>query len=95
MGIKGSAASLGGVIGPLLVMPASALSTPRGVFLSASIIIAVTVGVVFFGLKELGRPGGKTEDVSLEVVNQRALAAQAAMRGIVMDARSARVLRQK
>jgi multidrug resistance protein len=93
MGIKESAVALGGVIGPLLVVAASALTTPQGVFIIAAVMLGLTALLAVFALRERRRVVEKPGDVVLESARQRALSAQASLRGVVMSARSARVAR--
>jgi DHA1 family tetracycline resistance protein-like MFS transporter len=89
MGIKESAASLGGVVGPLLVVSASAATSPQGVFL----IAAAAVGAVaLIALLDL-RVTCVAEECSTEVQEyalRRAMVAQATLRGIVTSASASR-----
>lgn len=101
LGIKGSAVSLGGVTGPLLVAGVSAMTTPQGVFGIAGIL---TVSGTVLAFAFLGRraaagvaprpssPGvtGWRGGQAWAASGQRAIAAQAALHGVVLRARAAR-----
>ena len=88
-GIKSSAASLGGVVGPLLLIGVTELTTPRGVFISAGVILVVTAVLALVVLKEPSRAAGDAPDLEWEW-SSRATVAQATLRGIVARARTAR-----
>ena len=90
MGLKSSAASSGGVVGPLALTGASAIIAPRAVFAAAAIATLTATLVAAFVLREPRRTGDAAGDVEWESSEQRSLAAQAALRGIVLNARSAR-----
>jgi MFS family permease len=90
MGIKESSVALGGVAGPLLVIVVSSMTTPQGVFIVAAVMLGLTALLAVFALKEPQRVVEKPGDVALESARQRALSAQASLRGIVMSARAAR-----
>ena len=82
MGIKESAAALGGVLGPLLVVSASAATTPQGVFAIAAVLVVVVAGIALLDLRvsPLAEvPGAEAQAYAL----RRALVAQATLRGIV------------
>jgi DHA1 family multidrug resistance protein-like MFS transporter len=90
MGIKESAVSLGGVAGPLLVVGASALITPQGIFAVSVLLLVLTAGLA---LVTLGRPRRVSEEISdaaREYAARRALVAQATLRGIVTSSRAVR-----
>jgi multidrug resistance protein len=89
MGIKESAAALGGVVGPLLVVTASAATSAQGVFAIAAGLVGVVTVIVLLDLRApcLG------EECSVEArayATQRALVAQATLRGIVTSASTTR-----
>ena len=88
-GIKSSAASLGGVLGPLLLTGAVALMAPRGVFISAGVLLVVTAVLALVVLKEPSRADVDAPDLEWEW-SGRATVAQATLRGIVTRARTAR-----
>ena len=105
LGIKGSAASLGGVTGPLLVAGVSSMTTPQGVFGISGVLIVIGAALAFVLLREphrvteeiAPRPSGQsqtvpesTQDMGWECSNKRCLAAQAALRGVVLRARMTR-----
>ena len=93
VGIKGSASSLGGVVGPLLAVGVSRLTTPQGVFAIAgsALVIAAILSLVI--LKEPHHIAAETKDVVWQVSAKRSLAAQAALHGIVLRASSRRETR--
>ena len=93
VGIKASATSLGGVAGPLLVVAASALITPRGVFVIAAVVMVVTAVLALVVLREPRHVAEEIGDVALDSSAKRALAAQATFRGIAVSARTARITR--
>jgi DHA1 family tetracycline resistance protein-like MFS transporter len=94
LGIKGAATSLGSVTGPLLVVGVSAVTTPQGVFAIAGVLIVFQTILAFIFLKEPGRSEKEPEDLAWAISSQRALAAQAALRGVALSARTARQLRR-
>ncbi len=93
VGIQGAALSLGGVLGPLLVVFASELTTPRGVFIIAAVLMVGSVVLALTVLKEPRRIAKESDDVAWEVSNKRCIAAQASLRGIVLSASSTRQAR--
>ncbi|MFQ5855871.1 MAG: MFS transporter [Anaerolineae bacterium] len=93
VGIKESAASLGGVVGPLLVVGASAVTTPQGVFVIAGVLTLFAAGLTLVALRSPRRAAEETGDVAWECSSKRAMAAQTALRGVVLRAASAREAR--
>ena len=93
MGVKGSVASLGGVIGPLLVVVFSVFSSPQGVFIAGGVVVALTLLLAVALLKEPRHVPVEVGDVALESSRQRALSAQASLRGVALQARTARETR--
>jgi MFS family permease len=91
MGIKESAAALGGVAGPLLVISAASLTTPQGVFAIAATLIVIMAGIAAVDLRApcLGQ---ECWDQAREYAAGRAAAALASIRGIVTSANTARGL---
>ena len=90
MGIKESAASLGGVTGPLLVVGASALTTPQGIFIISTVLLVLTAGFALLTLRGPRRISGEAGDAAREYAARRAMVAQATLRGIVTTARAVR-----
>jgi multidrug resistance protein len=90
MGVKGSVASLGGVIGPLLVVVFSVFSSPQGVFIAGGVVVALTLLLAVALLQEPRHVPVEVGDVALESSRQRALSAQASLRGVVLQARAER-----
>ncbi len=94
VGIKESSLSLGGVAGPLLVVVAAGLTTPKGIFIIAGVIV-LFVALLALAVLPVARPvAEKTGHVAWEVSNKRCLAAQASLRGVVLRAQSARTTHQ-
>jgi multidrug resistance protein len=90
MGIKESAASLGGAAGPLLVVGASALTTPQGIFIISVVLLVVTAGLALVTLKAPRQVSEEIGDMAREYAAKRAMVAQATLRGLVTTARAAR-----
>jgi multidrug resistance protein len=90
IGVKESSLAMGGVLGPLAVAAISPFTTPQGIFWIAGVLglLSILVGVVF--LREPKHTKDGPLGVQEEISSQRALAAQASMRGIVMQAYKAR-----
>jgi len=95
IGIKGSSLALGGVFGPLAVAAIAPLTTPQGVFWIAGVLglFSLLIGLIF--LREPRHSEVKSLDVQEEVSARRALAAQASLRGIVMQAFADRSMTSK
>jgi MFS family permease len=94
MGIKESVVALGGVAGPLAVVVVSNLTTPQGVFIISATLLAGTLVLALLALREPQRaPEAIGGDVALASSRQRALCAQASLRGVVLRAREARQAR--
>ncbi len=90
IGLKESTAALGGVTGPLAVVWVSALTTPQGVFTIAAALLAGTVALALVVLREPQRSPEESADVAVASSRQRALSAQASLRGVVLRAQAAR-----
>lgn len=93
LGIKGSAVSLGSVAGPLLVAVISTMTTPQGVFSIAGALTVAAALLAFIVLKEPRRAAEEPQDIAWEISAQRAMAAQAALRGVALRAKTAREAR--
>ena len=91
IGIKSSSASLGGVAGPLVLVGVNALTTPRGVFLSAGGLIVFSAVLALVGLREQRGAAVETRDIGWQSSSNRAMAAQVTLRGIVVRTRDARM----
>jgi DHA1 family tetracycline resistance protein-like MFS transporter len=95
VGLKGSATSLGGVVGPLLLVLLSALLPPQGIFAVTSSLLALVAVTALTVLREPRHLAPRPDDVDWQVSNQRALAAQAVLHGLVQQAVDARELRRE
>jgi DHA1 family multidrug resistance protein-like MFS transporter len=82
MGIKSSAGSLGGVVGPLLAAVAAASVAPQGAFAASVAIVLFGVLLVLVVLREPRQLAKKT-DLTSEISQQRAIAARGSLREIV------------
>lgn len=89
MGIKESAASLGGVAGPLLVVGISAATNPQGIFVVAAGLVVVVAGVALLDLR-VSCLGEECWDEAREYAIRRSLVVQATLRGIVTSASASR-----
>ncbi len=94
LGIKSSALSMGGVLGPLSVVVASQFMGAQGIFLTALALVLFSALVAALLLRKPetavapGRNVPSTDDWT--VAGQRSLAAQASLRGVVLSARNSR-----
>ncbi len=86
VGIKESVLSLGGVLGPLLVVVAVRLTTPRGIFILAGSLVLLGAFLALILLKSPQKPLPETDNLAWEVNSQRSLAAQATLSGLVLSA---------
>ena len=84
MGVKNSALSLGGVLGPLLVVFATQLTTAQGVFMIAGSLVLVGGLMAFVLLRE---PSTIHHSQDVETFDpQRVATAQAVLHGLVVQA---------
>jgi MFS family permease len=90
LGIKESSASLGGVLGPLLLVAISAVMTAQGVFILAGAIMLIAAALALIVLPAPRQIEAKTRDLNWEFSEKRALAAQSALRGVVLRSSAAR-----
>jgi DHA1 family multidrug resistance protein-like MFS transporter len=90
MGIKESAVSLGGVLGPLMVVVAATFMTPKQMFGFAGFVALFGAAVAAFFLGGSQRSAEPIGDRDLEATSQRVLAAHSALRDVVAAARVAR-----
>jgi MFS family permease len=95
LGIKGSSASLGGILGPLLLVAVGGLLTPQLIFGLAGAMLLVAVLVALFTLVEPRHVAVDPKDAVWQISNRRALAAQNALRGIALQALIARGIRRE
>jgi multidrug resistance protein len=89
MGFKESAAALGGVAGPMLVVGASAVASAQGVFVIAGVVVVAMAGLALLDLRA-SCLGVECSDEAREYALRRSMAAQATLRGIVTSASTAR-----
>jgi MFS transporter, DHA1 family, multidrug resistance protein len=90
MGLKESSLALGGVLGPLLVAVVAPWTSAQGVFWIAFGLVFLSFLLGLILLKEPKRAQRESTNVQDEVSQQRVMAAQASLRGIVMRATFAR-----
>ena len=88
-GIKGSALALGGVMGPLLVAIVARFMSAQGIFITAGLVVVGGILMAVIFLKE-PKQTAVSNDLSTEIIERRSLAAQATLRGLVMNARAVR-----
>jgi MFS family permease len=88
LGIKESAASLGGVLGPLLVVGVSAMTTPQGVFIFAFVATLAITALALVVLRPSHIPSEQQPELAWAISSSRTIAAQATYRGIVTNIRS-------
>ncbi|KAA3663921.1 MAG: MFS transporter [Chloroflexi bacterium] len=92
VGIKGSALSLGGVLGPLLVVFASGRLSSLTIFLSAGVLMLFNALIAAIILREPASVQ-TTEAIDWEISEQRGKTAVATLQGLVMNATSIRKAR--
>lgn len=90
MGIKNSALSLGGVLGPLLVVFAARITTPRGIFIVAGCLVLLGGLLALLLLREPSKRQQAQNGEALGHNPQRMAAAQAVLHGLVIEAADAR-----
>ncbi|MGB3715233.1 MAG: MFS transporter [Candidatus Promineifilaceae bacterium] len=93
LGIKESSAALGGVLGPLLLVGVSAVMMAQGVFIIAGAVMLAGVALAIVVLPAPGKVSEQTRDIAWEFSDKRALAAQSALRGIVLSSSANREAR--
>ena len=90
IGFKEASLSLGGVLGPLLVVVATRYTSARGVFLIAGGLMLVSVLLALLFLRSPQRRPVGEEEVALPQDGRRSQAAEATLRGLVLQATRAR-----
>ena len=90
VGITESSLSLGGVVGALALFGGSFLVSPQGIFLGAGILVAVSTVLAIVVLKTPASVTNIALGMGEEYIEQRAAAAQATLRGIIVRANTAR-----
>ncbi len=93
LGVKESSASLGGVLGPLLLVAVSATMAAQGIFILGGAVMLVGAALAIFALPATRQIAAPTEDMNWEYSNKRALAGQTALRGVVLMSTAARETR--
>ena len=86
VGIKESVLSLGGVLGPLLVVAAARLTPPRGIFIFAGSLVLFGAFLAVALLRPPPPPLPEVDNLAWKVNRQRCLAAQATLSGLVLSA---------
>ena len=94
IGVKESSLALGGVLGPLAVAAIAPLTAPQGVFWIAGGLGLLSLLLAAALLREPERIPVESLGVQEEISSQRALAAQASLRGISMRAYATRAAHQ-
>ena len=84
LGVKESSAALGGVLGPLLLVAVSASMTPKGIFIFGGAVMVVGALLAVVALPTPGDVTEQAKDMNWECTEKRALAAQSALRGVVL-----------
>jgi MFS family permease len=84
LGVKESSASLGGVLGPLLLVAVSAAMAAQGIFILGGVVMLVGAALAILALPATRQIAAPTEDMNWEYSNKRALAGQTALRGVVL-----------
>jgi MFS family permease len=90
LGVKESSASLGGVLGPLLLVGVSAMMTPQGIFIIAGAVMLTAAVLAIIALPAPRQMDAKTRDINWDFSEKRGLAAQSALRGLVLRSSAAR-----
>lgn len=90
MGIKSSWVALGSASGPLVVALVSGLTTPKGIFFIASMMVVAGLALALFFVQEPREAVEAAPDMAAEIAHRRALAAQASLQGIVLRASRSR-----
>jgi DHA1 family tetracycline resistance protein-like MFS transporter len=90
LGIKESSAALGGVLGPLLLVAVSAFMAAQGVFIIAGVVMLVGAVLAIIFLPAPSQVSEHTRDIDWEISDKRALAAQSALRAIVVSSTAER-----
>jgi multidrug resistance protein len=93
LGVKESSASLGGVLGPLLLVAVSAAMAAQGIFILGGAVMLVGAALAIYALPATRQIAAPTEDMNWEYSNKRALAGQTALRGVVLMSTAARETR--
>jgi MFS family permease len=89
MGIKSSAGSLGGVVGPLLAAATAGAVAPQSAFAGSVVVVLFGTLLALAVLREPRQLAART-DVMWEVSDGRVMAARATLHGIVSSAARAR-----
>jgi MFS family permease len=90
LGVKESSAALGGVLGPLLLVGISAVMTAQGIFILAGVVMLFAAGLAMIALPAPRQIAAPTRDMDWDYSNKRALAAQSALRGVVLRSSASR-----
>jgi len=93
LGVKESSASLGGVLGPLLLVGVSAMMTPQGIFIIAGAVMLTAAVLAVIALPAPRQIDAETRDMNWEFSEKRGLAAQSALRGVVLRSSAAREMK--
>ena len=93
LGIKESAAALGGVTGPLLVASIAAFTSAKQVFTISASVLFITIVLTILALKPPKKETKAVDEVDWEVTRRRAASAQATFTAIFVNATTTRETR--
>ena len=90
LGIKESSVAMGGVAGPLLLVLLSTSMAAKGIFTIAAVAVLASAVLAIIALPAKDRRAAQPKTMDWATSEKRALAAQSALRGIVLRANAAR-----
>lgn len=93
LGIKESAAALGGVTGPLLVASIAAFTSAIEIFVISVSVLLLTIFLSIFALKPPSKTTKEVDEMNWEVTRRRTSAAQASFTAIFVSATTTRETR--
>jgi len=94
LGVKESAAALGGVLGPLLVAGIAAYTSTRAVFSISVVVVMFTILMTVLALRPARKSSKEIDEMDWEVARRRAAAAQASFTAIFVNASTTRERRR-
>ena len=90
LGVKGSALSLGGVLGPLAVVIASQFMGAEAIFITALASVVATILLAAVVLRNPQQLNVEPPSEAWEIADKRSLAAEASLQGIALNAANQR-----